>query len=65
MIINVVLCHHGFSDFIVTNKGSLFILKFWLLIYNFFNIKRWLFITFYLQIDNWIKMQNSTMEAYP
>ena len=38
VIIDVVVCHHGFSDLIVTDKGSLFTSKFWLLLWYFFGI---------------------------
>ena len=40
VIINMIIWHYGFPDSIVANKGFLFILKFWLLLYYFFRIKR-------------------------
>ena len=64
VIINVVVRHHGFSDSIVTDRGSLFTLKFWLSLCYFLGIKRGLSIAFYLQMDGQIKKQNSIMEAY-
>ena len=47
VIIDMVICHHGFLDSIVTNKGSLFTLKFWSLLCYFLGIKKRLFTTFY------------------
>ena len=40
IIINVVMKHHGLLDSIVTNRISLFISKFWSLLYYFFSIKQ-------------------------
>ena len=64
VIIDMVVHHHSFLDSIVTNKGSFFTSKFWLLLCYFFGIKRWLFIAFYPQIDGQTKRQNNTMETY-
>ena len=64
VIINVVVRHHSLSDLIVTNWGSLFTLKFWLLLYYFLGIKRRLSTSFHPQTDGQTKRQNSTMEAY-
>ena len=47
IIINMVVRHHGLSDLIVTNRESLFTLKFWSLLYYIFNIKQKLFTIFY------------------
>ena len=63
-IIDVVARQHGFSDSIVTNRGSLFTLKFWSSLCYFFGIKQRLFTAFHLQIDCQTGRQNSTMEAY-
>ena len=64
VILDVVVWHHGLSNSIVTNRGSLFNSKFWLSLCYFFGVKQRLSTTFYSQTDNWIKRQNSTMEAY-
>ena len=64
VIINVVVCHHDLPDSIVTDRGSLFIWKFWSLPNYFFGIKRRLSTAFYLQTVGQTKRQNSTMEAY-
>ena len=64
VIINMVICHHNLPDLIVTNKGFLFISKFWSLLWYFFSIKQKLSIAFYPQTDGQTKGQNSTMEAY-
>ena len=39
VIIDIVVCYHGFPDSIVTNRGSLFTLKFWSSLCYFFSIK--------------------------
>ena len=64
IIIDVIVCHHCLSDSIDTNRGSLFTLKLWLLLCNFFSIKRWLLIAFYLQTDGKTKRQNNTLKTY-
>ena len=47
VILDVVVRYHGLPDSIVTNKGSLFISKFWLSFYYFLNIKRKLSTAFH------------------
>ena len=64
VIINVLICHHGLPDSIVTDKGSLFTSKFWSLLCYFRSIKRRLSTAFYPQINSQTKWQNSIMEAY-
>ena len=64
VIIDVVVRHHGLPDSIVTDRGSLFTLKFWLLLCYFLGIKRRLSTAFYPQTDGQTERQNSTMEAY-
>ena len=64
VIINVVVCHHGLSNSIVTDKGSLFTSKFWSLLCYFFGIKTRLSTAFHPQTDGQTKKQNSIMEAY-
>ena len=64
VIINVVVRHHGLPDSIITDRGSLFILKFWSLLGYFLVIKRRLFTAFYPQTDGQTERQNSTIEAY-
>ena len=64
IIINVIVRHHGLPDLIVTDKGSLFTLKFWSLLCYFFGIKRRLSTAFYPQTDGQTKRRNSTMEVY-
>ena len=63
-IINVVIWHHGLSDSFVTNTGSLFALKFWLLVCYFLGIKCRLFTAFYPHTDGHTKRQNSIIETY-
>ena len=64
VIIDVVICHHGLPDSIVTDRSSLFTLKFWSSLYYFLDIKRQLSTAFYPQTNGQIEWQNSTMEAY-
>ena len=64
VIIDMVVCHHGVLESIVTNWGLLFISKFWSLLCYFLRIKKMLFTTFNSQINGQIKRQNSMMEAY-
>ena len=64
IIINIVISHHGLPDFIVTDKGSLFTLKFWSSLCYFLGIKRRLSTAFDPQTDSQTKRQNSTIEAY-
>ena len=40
VIIDIVVRHYSFSNLIVTNWRSLFILKFWSLLCYFFDIKQ-------------------------
>ena len=47
VIIDVVIHHHGLPNLIVTNWGSLFISKFWSLLYYFLGIKRRLSTAFH------------------
>ncbi len=51
VIIDVVVRHHGVSESIVTDRGSLFISKFWSSLCYFLGIKRKLSIAFHPQID--------------
>ena len=64
VIIDVVVYHHGFSDSIMTDRGSLFTSKFWSSLWYFLGIKKRLSTAFHPQTDGQIKRQNSTMEAY-
>ena len=64
VIINVVVRHHGFPDFIISDRGAIFTSKFWSLLCYFLGIKRRLSTAFHPQTDGQTKRQNSTMEAY-
>ena len=63
VIIDVIVWHHSLPDLMVTNKGFLFISKFWSMLCYFLGINRKLSTAFYPQTDGQIKVQNSTMEA--
>ena len=64
VIINVVVRYYKVPESIVTDRGSLFISKFWSLLCYFLGIKKKLSTVFYPQTDGQIERQNSTMEAY-
>ncbi len=64
VIINVVVYHYGVPELIVTDRGSLFISKFWFSLCYFLGIKRKLFIAFHSQTDGQTERQNSTIEAH-
>ncbi len=51
VIINVVVHHHGVSESIVTDQGSLFTSKFWSSLFYFLGIKRKLSTAFHPQTD--------------
>ena len=64
VIINVVMSHHGLPDLIITNRGSLFTLKFWSSLCYFLDIKRRLSTAFHSETDGQTERQNSTIKAY-
>ena len=64
VIINVVMRHHGLLDLIVTDWGSLFTSKFWLLLCYSLSIKRRLPTAFHPQTDGQTERQNNTLEVY-
>ena len=64
VIINMVIQNHCFLDSIVTNRSSLFILKFWLSLYYFLGIKQWLSTAFYPQTNSQTKRQNTTIKTH-
>ncbi len=64
VIIKAVVQHHGLADSIVSDWGSVSILKFWSSLYYFLKIKQRLLTAFHLQTDSQTKRQNSTIEAH-
>ncbi len=64
VIIDVVVRHHGVSESIVMDQGSLFTSKFWSSLCYFLGIKKKLSIAFHPQTDGQTERQNSTMETY-
>ena len=48
VIIDVIIRYYSLLDLIIINQKSLFISKFWLLLYYFLGIKQKFFTTFYL-----------------
>ena len=64
IIIDMLVHHHGLSDSIITDQGSLFTSKFWSSLCYFLGIQRRLFTTFHPQPDGQTERQNSTIEAY-
>ena len=64
VILDVVVCHYGLPDSIVTDRGLLFTSKFWSSLCYFLGIKRRLSTAFHPQTDGQTERQNNTMEAY-
>ncbi len=64
VIIDVIVRHHGLPDSIVSDRGSVFTLKFWSSLCYFPGIKRRLSTGLHPRIDGQTERQNSTMEAY-
>ncbi len=64
VIIEAVVRHHGLSDSIVSDWGSVFTSKFWSSLCYFLGIKRKLSTAFYPQTDSQTKRQNSIMKSY-
>ena len=64
VIIDMIIWHHGLPNSIVIDRGSLFTLKFWLLLCYFLGVKQRLSTAFHPQTDGHTERQNSTMEAY-
>ncbi len=64
VIIDEVVRHHGLPDSIVSDRGSVFTLKFWSSLCYFLGIKRRLSTAFHPQKDGQTEKQNSTMEVY-
>ena len=64
VIIDVVVQYHDLPNSIMTDRGSLFISKFWSSLCYLFSIKRKLSNTFHPQTDGQTEQQNSTIEVY-
>ena len=64
VIIDVVIQYHGLSDSIISDRGAIFMSKFWSLLCYFLSIKRRLPTAFHPQTDGQTERQNSTIEAY-
>ena len=64
VILDMVVRHHGLPDSIVSDRDSLFTLKFWSLLYYFLGIKQRLSTAFYPQTDSQTERQNITIETY-
>ena len=64
VILNIVVRYHGLPDSIVSDRGSVFMSKFWSSLCYFLSIKRKLSTAFHPKTDGQTEWQNSTMEAY-
>ena len=64
IILDVMVQYHGLSDSIITNRSSLFTLKFLSSLCYFFRIKWRLSTAFYFQTNGQTKCQNNTIEVY-
>lgn len=52
VIIEAVIRHHGLSDTIVSDQGSIFTSKFWFSLGYFFKIKQKILIAFHFKTDS-------------
>ncbi len=64
VIIDMVVRHHGFPDFFVSDRSLVFTSKFWSSLCSFLGIKRRLSTAFHPQTDGQTERQNSTMKVY-
>ena len=64
VILNIIVRHNSLPDSIVSDRGSVFMSKFWSSLCYFLSIKRKLSTAFYPQTDGQTERQNSTMEVY-
>ena len=64
VVLDVIVRYYDLPDLIVSDKGLLFTLKFWLLLCYFLGIKQRLLTAFHPQTNGQTKRQNSTIEAY-
>lgn len=63
-IINVVVCHYGLPNSIMSYRSSVFTSKFWSFLCYLLEIKRRLITALHSQIDSQSERQNNTIEAY-
>ena len=64
IILNIVVQYYSLLKSIISNRGSVFISKFWFSLCYFLSIKRRLSTAFHSQTNGQTEWQNSTMEAY-
>ena len=64
LTVDKVMRHYGLSKLIISDCGSQFTTKFWLLLCYFLGIKFRLSTAFYLQINSQTIRKNSIMEAH-
>lgn len=64
VIIDIIMQYPSLSNSIICDCGAIFIIKFWSLLYYFFNIKKQLSTIFHPQTDDQIEWQNSIMATY-
>ena len=64
VIINIVARHYSFLKLIISDRNSIFTLKFWFLLCYFFHIKYRPPTEFHLQTHGQIEKENNMMEVY-
>ena len=64
VMLKMILQGAGVPRLIVTDRGSLFTLDYWLALAHYLGFKRNLTIAFYPQSDSQTKQQNQTVQAY-
>ena len=64
VIINEVVQYYGLPDSIISNRGAIFMSKFWSSLYYFLGIKRRLSTVFHPLTNRQTERQNRKIEAY-
>lgn len=64
VIINILVRYLDLPKIIISDRNSLFLLKFWFPLYYFFKIKCRVSRAFYPQTNNQSKRKSSIIEAY-
>lgn len=61
--IKIIISYHNFFNFIINYESFLYISKFQILLYYFFNIYEIVFTNFYLYINRKLKVEKSIIKV--
>lgn len=64
IIIDVIVRYQNLLNFLVSDEGSFFISKFWIMLCFFLCVKQKLFTIFSVQTNSLIEMENSTVKFH-